>query len=267
MIRNRCFPTLAATFLFSVAAWGQQTSGQGTPSAQLNAQNANNVCRVFFTTPKPGMVAQFEQARLKHMQFHKQQNDTWTWYTWQIATGESTGSYVTSSCGHAWKDFDEWDKKMGKADAADALAGMGPFEQSTSNSFFIYRADMSLGAANRPPTAMDAVTIYSLHPGAAPDFTVALTKIKAALEKQPNWPKTSGWLQLANGGDAPTYVLLNARQNWSEFAPLDKSVQEVITETNGKEDADAIYKTIRDSAVRVTTETAVYRPDLSYLPK
>lgn len=267
MKMNRLPLMLAVAAMSAIVMWAQQTSGQGTPSAQINAQNANNVCRIFFTTPKPGMVAQFEQARIKHMQFHKQQNDTWTWYTWQIATGDNTGSYVTSTCGHAWKDFDEWDKKMGKADAADALAGMGPFEQSATNSFLVYRADMSLGPANRTPAAMDSVTIYRLHPAAQNEFMAAIGKINAALSKQPNWPKTSGWLQLVNGGDNPTFVLLNARQSWAEFAPLDKTPQEVLTEANGKEDSDATYKTIRDSTARLSTETSVYRPDLSYLPK
>jgi hypothetical protein len=36
-----------------------------------------------------------------------------------IETGDNAGTYVTSSCGHAWKDFDEWEARMGKADTAD----------------------------------------------------------------------------------------------------------------------------------------------------
>ena len=264
---NRCFLTLAATFLFSAAAWGQQTSGQGTPSAQMNAQNANNVCRIYFVKPKMGAVAQWEQARKHHVQFHQQHNDTWTWYTYQIVTGENTGNYVTSTCGHAWKDFDEWEKKMGAADATDADASMGPFEVSNTNSFDVYRAEMSMAPGNRPPTPMAAVTVYVLHPLATDSFTAAITKIKAALEKQPNWPKNGGWLQLANGGEVPVFVLLSDKQGWADYAPLEKSVREAVTEAYGKEEADALLKTLRDSTAHIYTETAVYRPDLSYLPK
>lgn len=264
---DRRLLALAITSLCLVAAWGQQTSGQGTPSAQINAQNANNVCRVYFIKPKPGAVAQYEQARQRHFQFHKQHDDTWTWNTWEIDTGENAGTYVTSTCGHTWKDFDDWEQKMGKADREDAMASMSPFEASNTNSFDVYRTDLSLVPANRPPSPMSAVTVYVLHPGTVNDFTAALTKIKAALEKQQDWPKTGGWLQLANGGEGPVFVLLNERQSWAEFAPLPKTPQEIVTETYGKEEADAIYKALRDSTAHVNTETAIYRPDLSYVPK
>lgn len=244
------------------------SSAQSAPSYQsINAQNANNVCRIYFTTPKSGMASQFEEARKKHMQFHKSQSDTWTWNTWEIATGDNTGTFVTSTCGHAWKDFDDWEKKMGKVDAADATAGMGPLEQRSWNGFYVYRADMSLAPANRAPSAMESVTIYVLHPGMQTDFIDAVNKLNAAVAKQPNWPKTSGWLQLANGGEGPSFVSLGGRQSWADYTPLPKSVLEAATEAYGKEGADALFKTLRDSAAHVFTETAVYRPDLSYLPK
>lgn len=184
------FTILAVTLFVSLWCWGQPPSGAGTPPAQAaNPQNANNVCRVFFVTPKPGAASQLEQARQKHMQFHKRQNDAWTWNTWVIETGDNTGSYVTSTCGHAWKDFDDWDKRLGKADAADATAGMGPFEQSSTNRFYLYRADLSLAQPTNPPSPMTAVTVYVLHPLSTTNFEDAITKINAALNKQPNWPK------------------------------------------------------------------------------
>src|SRR5207248_1282931 len=111
--------------------------------------------------------------------------------------------------------------------------------ESGTNGFYQYRADMSLAPPNQPPSPMTAVTIYVLHPGAAPDFIAAIKKISDALSKQADWPKTSGWLQLVNGGEGPVFVLLNARQNWADFAPLPKSVPDVLNETYGKADADA----------------------------
>jgi hypothetical protein len=258
---------LAVSLICSAACWAQGSSGSsGSSTQQLNAQNASNVCRIYFVKPKPGSEAQLEQGRKKHMQFHKSQNDTWTWTTFAIETGMNAGVYVTSTCGHTWKDFDDWEKRLGKADTADGAANMSPHEQASWNGFYLYRSDMSLGAANRPPTPITAVTIYVLHPGAQNEFMDAIKKINDALAKQPDWPKTSGWLQLINGGEGPTFVLLNARQNWADFAPLPKSVQDVVTETYGKDQADSIYKTIRDSTDHLFTESAVYRPDLSYSP-
>jgi hypothetical protein len=258
---------LAISLICSAGGWAQAGSGSSSSSTQaLNAQNANNVCRVYFTKPKPGSESQLEQGRKKHMQFHKSQNDTWAWTTFAIETGMNTGVYVTSTCGHTWKDFDDFEKRIGKADTADAATNISPHQQAAWNGFYLYRSDMSLGAANRPPTPITAVTIYVLHPGAQNEFTDAIKKINDALSKQPDWPKTSGWLQLVNGGEGPTFVLLNSRQNWADFAPLPKSVADVVNETYGKEAGDAIFKAIRDSTDHLFTESAVYRQDLSYSP-
>jgi hypothetical protein len=248
------------------AMWSQAGPSTGSSTAAINAQNANNLCRVYFSTPKPGASAQYEAGRKKHMQFHRAQKDTWTWNTFLIDTGDNAGTYVTSTCGHQWKDFDEWEKRMAQADTADGATNLAPFVQGGHNSFYLYRSDMSLAPANMPPAPMTAVTIYVLHPATAPDFIAAIKKTNEALSKQPDWPKTAGWLQLVNGGEGPTFVLLNRRQSWAEFAPLAKTVQDVLTETYGKEQADAIQKTIRDSTVRLFTEAATYRPDLSYTP-
>jgi hypothetical protein len=47
--------------------------------------------------PKPGGSQQYEAGRKKHMQFHRDQKDTWTWNTFAIETGDNAGMFVTSS--------------------------------------------------------------------------------------------------------------------------------------------------------------------------
>ncbi len=218
--------------------------------------------------PKPDQVQQFEAGRKKHNQFHRSQNDSWAWNTYQVETGNYTGRYVTSTCGHAWKDFDAWEAKMGKADAADAAINLGPYLQGNggTNGFYLLRADMSLAAPTMTPAPRTSVTIHNLKPGAATDFIATVKKINDALSKQPDWPKTSMWLQLQNGGEAPSFVLLNARQNWAGFEPLPKTVRDVLVETYGEDTANQLLKTLGDSTASLWTEEALYRPDLSYVP-
>ncbi len=259
-MRLRSFAVLFSA-LCATLGWGQANT------AAINQQNANNLCRVYFSTPKPGGSAAFEAGRKRHNAFHASKKDTFTWNTWAIDTGDNAGNYVTSSCGHAWKDFDEWEARMGKADTADGAINLGPNTAASRNGFYVYRADMSLGPANMAPAPMTQVTVHVLHPGAAPDFIAAIKKINDALSKQADRPKTSGWLQLVNGGEGPTFVLLNARKNWADFEPLSKSVQDVVMESYGKEEGAAIYKALRDSTARTFSETAIYRADLSYIPK
>jgi len=258
--------TLAVAALFAATCAAQSGTAVGSNTTAINEQNANGVCRIFFQTPKPGMDQQFEAARKKHNGFHGSQKDTWTWSTFAIQTGNNTGTYVTSTCGHSWKDFDDGEAKMGKADATDAAASIGATVQGGRNGFYVYRADMSLGPAARPVAPIAAVTVYTLHPGATPEFVAAIGKINEALSKQLDWPKTSGWLQLINGGEAPTFVLIQDRKSWADFVPLPKSVTDVLIDVDGKEVADQIQKTIRDSTANLYTEAAQYRADLSYVP-
>jgi hypothetical protein len=262
-MRNRTLGLIAG--LLVAAGWAQ-TAPAGSNTAAINAQNANNYCRIYFVTPKAGQTQQYEAGRKKHAQFHRTQKDTFTYEAWAVETGRNAGSYVYATCNHALKDFDEWEARMGKADTADAAMTMDPYTQSGSNGIYVYRADMSLRPPNQPPTPMVQVAVYELHPGAAPDFIAAIKKTNDALSKQADWPKISGWLQLVNGGEAPTFVLLTSRKNWSEFAPLPKTVNDVMTEVYGKEQADAIQKTIRDCTDKLYTEAATYRADLSYIP-
>ncbi len=60
------------------------------------------------------------------------------------------------------------------------------------------------------------------------DFIATVKKINEALTKQADWPKTSGWLQLINGGRGPEFVLLSSRKNYADMAPLPKTVADVL---------------------------------------
>jgi hypothetical protein len=60
-------------------------------------------------------------------------------------------------------------------------------------------------------------------------------------------------------------VLINGRKGWADFASTPKSVADVLTEAYGKEQADAIQKTIRDCTAHLYTEASTYRADLSYI--
>ena len=91
---------------------------------------------------KPGMAKQYEAGRTKHMGWHKSQKDAWSWYVWEVISGDNTGAYVTGSFGHAWKDFDGREK-FEKADDADVAATMGPSVARATLSYWTERADIS----------------------------------------------------------------------------------------------------------------------------
>jgi hypothetical protein len=229
------------------------------------AQQPGKLAEIHINRVKPGMTQQYEAGRKKHMAWHKGQNDTWSWYTWQVVTGQATGSYVVGTFEHNWKDLDGREK-FTEADGADAQANMGSSLAGEEESYYVYRDDLSL-APQGPPAPLISVTHFMLKPDGTNDFVDAVKKVGEGIKKT-NYPSSgpSRWYQLANGGESPHFVLVGDRANWGSFqSPTDKSLDAMMAEAYGKEQGAAILSTLRKAVRSIYTEALQYRPDLSYV--
>ena len=229
-------------------------------------QQEGNLAEIHINRIKPGMTQQYEAGRKKHMAWHKSQNDMWSWYTWQIVTGESTGSYVVGTFQHNWKDLDGRDKFQ-QADTADANANMGSSLAGEMESFYVYRPDMSLSPQTASPAPMAAITHFMLNPDGTNDFIEGVKKVNDGIKKT-NFPQSgaSRWYQLMNGGQAPHFVLAGDRANYAAFQPpTDKTLDAMMEEAYGKDQGAAILSSLRKTIHTVFTEALQYRPDLSYV--
>ena len=230
------------------------------------AQQPGSLVEIHINRVKPGMTGQYETGRKKHMAWHKAQNDAWSWYTWQVVTGQATGSYVVGTFGHDWKDLDARDK-FNQADGADAQANMGSSLAGEEESYYIYRGDLSLAPQSPTPAPLISVTHFMLNPDGANDFVAGVKKVNEAFKKT-NEPSSgaSRWYQLASGGESPHFVLVGDRASWASFqSPSDKTLDAVMEEAYGKEQGAAIMSSIRKAIRSIYTEALQYRPDLSYV--
>ena len=215
------------------------------------------------STPKPGMTAQWEAGRKAHSAFHAAQKDTWSVLVWEFTTGERTGSYLMVSPGHNWKDLDAREA-FNKLDRPDVEKNMGPSTAGGSTAYYVYRDDLSLTKPPSSPAKMRTTATYSVIPEHVNDFTDAIKKVNAAIQKT-NYPaKPSRWYQLANGGDVPTFVLVTDRASWGDMEPAEKKLEDALKDAYG--DSSALDQ-LRRSCHRITTEMSVFRADLSYMPK
>lgn len=226
---------------------------------------SNPVAEIHVNVPKPGMTAQYEEGRKRHMQWHASQKDPWTWYVWEIITGPSTGSFVVGTLGHAWKDFDGRDTFQ-RADTADAAKSFQPHLGAQEMSYWIMRADLSTAKEGAPGKFL-TVTHFWLDPAMGLVFTDAVKKVRDAIEKTKYAAKPSRWYQLANGGDGPHYVLVSDRTNMADMEPLPKTIDEAVAEAYGQAEGKAVMDSLRKSVHRVRTELLNYRADLSHVPK
>ena len=137
------------------------------------------------------------------MAWHKAQKDTWTWNTWEVVSGEGSGTYYTASFAHAWKDFDT-QEKFEKADTAYFDKNIGPTLGRSFTSYYLRRAYLSLTPPSAtPPTPYSFLTYFLLKPEGVNDFQDAVKKINEGIKKT-NWKQQgpSSWYQLVNGGRA-----------------------------------------------------------------
>jgi hypothetical protein len=223
-----------------------------------------SVCEIHVNKPKPGMTSQYEQGRTKHMAWHKSQNDSWTWHVWEITTGPDTGSYLVSSCGHEWKDFDGRDK-FNLADSVDANANMGPSLASSTMSYYVLRADLSAPMAAGPTPPYLSVTHFFLKPEGALDFFDGAKKVGAALTKTGTPSPPTEWYSLVNGGRGPELVLAQARKSIGDLAGPAKTLDQIMQEAYGAEGATTM-SAIRKAYYSAVSELLQLRPELSYVP-
>jgi hypothetical protein len=230
------------------------------------AQASGDVALINTHSPKSGSTEKYEAARKKHMAWHKAQKDAWTWFTWEVVSGENSGSYYTASFGHAWKDFDA-QEKFEKADNADFDKGIGPTLGRSFTSYYLRRADLSLTPPSAsPPSPYSFLTFFLIKPEGTNDFLDAVKKINEGIKKTSyRQPGPSTWYQLVNGGEGPMYVLAGGRENWAAFAPNEKTLDQMMEEAYGKEQGAAILAKGRNAIRSSRTETIKYRADLSYV--
>ncbi len=233
--------------------------------AALAQEKPGRIGRVFVLQPKPGMTQLFEEGRKRHMDWHRKQNDTWSWETWQIETGEGTGAYLSMTFGHNWKDFDDWEAKLGKGDAEDGATNLMPFVAAERNGFWMYLADVSRPSESKEPPKMASVLNFLVKIDKASEFQYAIRKFHEAIGKT-NWPTHYIWYMLANGGEHPRFVLVLPRNSYAEMAPPEVSFDAMLEKAFGRQEAEALQRTLAKSVRRQWSELITYRPDLSYRP-
>ena len=177
-------------------------------------------------------------------------------------TGPNTGSYLISSCGHAWKDFDGREK-FNQADAANATATMGNTLADQTMAYYVLRADMSDKPTDSNPPYL-SVTFFHVKPEGAEDFRSTVKQVNEAFGKT-STPKFPGyWYSLANGGSGPEMVLVQERKSMAEMAgPSPKTLDQMMKEAYGDQGA-SMMTTIRKAYYNSDSELLQYRSDLSY---
>jgi hypothetical protein len=203
---------------------------------------------VVVLAPRDGQERNFEEGYARHLEWHRQQKDPWTWLGWYFVLGPRLGQFMDGSFGHAASDFDQAVDPAG--DAADNARNVVPYALFTRHSVYEHLDSLS-GSRSLPDTLPFLVmSTYRLRPGAEARFEARLAAVLKNRSREPGGPPApSAWLKLSVGGEAPEYVLLRPGSSWEAALlardPLGAPGEEVES---------------------VTTELLRFRRPMSYLP-
>jgi len=210
--------------------------------AQPGPQTDGPYARIAVLRPHDGDTIDFEAGYIRHLEFHRQAKDTWTWYGWTVWAGERQRWFVYATFGHSAASLDN--PVPPAEDERDNISNVTPHAQFVENGLYEYLPALSRGMGMPQPTARLEFTTVHLNAGGAKDFESALSSRQSTLQGE------TLWYRMAAGGPAPRYVRLRPRASLS--AILD-----------GKSD-QALPDNVNGSIAKTTIEILNLRPTMSY---
>ncbi|MEM7352868.1 MAG: hypothetical protein AAF657_18880 [Acidobacteriota bacterium] len=239
---NPCRPLLFATISLTIVL-------PGTLAADTLAvdDDAGDAAFLFFYDIRPGMSGLFEDGYQRHLAWHHQAGDPWTWSGWTVLIGNQPGRFVNGVFGLRFGEFDHRVDPAG--DRADARLHVAPFAKPVARQVLRRRPDLGSGVSWEEQTQapMLEVTRFAVKPGHRQAFEIALRA----------WRDTNGassrgsvtWYELVVGGSEPTYLRIIPRHAWADYGRDPGPRPEVA-----------------DTVAEIESETWIYRQDLSYIP-
>lgn len=227
-------------------------------------QKPGTIAGLEFQRPKNGMTKQYDEGRKQKAAWHKQQKDTQALYVWEVIAGDNFGTYVVGRLGNHWKDLDTPSVPDG-ADLAIYDKSIGPYVESVVARYYSYLPNISRPADSTEMPAMSEIIIFRVRYGKTGEFMNLARKINDAIGKS-NWAVRYSWFALVAGGHAPTFVLSIPRNKWADFEEPEKSLDKILEEVYGKQEASEIFAGLGRVVESEETEIVKFRADLSYIP-
>lgn len=198
--------------------------------------------RIALLHPNGGDTLEFEAGYIRHLDWHRQAKDPWTWYGWTVWAGERQRWFVYATFGHSAEELDH-PVNPGE-DERDTVSNVVPHAEFAGNSLYEFLPALSLGTGEPTPTARLEMTTVDLVPGAARAFEAALAAHQKTLERE------TPWYRMIAGGSSPRYVRLRPRD----------SLSAIIEEWSQQ----ALPDTVNASVAKTTVEILTLRRTMCY---
>jgi hypothetical protein len=210
--------------------------------ALLGAQTGPGpYARIAVLRPLDGKTDEFEAGYIRHLEWHRQAFDPWTWYGWSIWGGERYRWFVYATFGHSAAALDS--AVTPADDERDNVRNVAPHVEYVENALYEFLPVLSRGTGEPQPAARLEFTRVDLLPGSAKTFEAAIAAARSGLESE------TLWFRMVAGGTTPRYLRLRPEPSLS--ALLAGSGEQALP--------DAVRRLIAKTTVEIWT----LRPTMS----
>jgi hypothetical protein len=198
--------------------------------------------RISVLRPHDGRTVEFEAGYIRHLEWHRQVRDTWTWYGWTVWAGDRQRWFVYATFGRSAASLDN--PVSPADDERDNISNVTPHAQFVGSALYEHLPALSCGTGQPQPTPRLELTTVDLVCGAEKGFEAALTAEQSRLQAE------TLWYRLIAGGTAPRYLRLRPRLKLSMIL--------------GEADQQSLPDKVQDCIAKMTVEILNLRPAMSY---
>lgn len=217
---------------------GDSSGGAAAPPPPAHGTWA----RIAFLRPHEGQTVDFEAGYVRHLEWHRQAKDPWTWYGWSIWAGERQRWLIYATFGHSAGDFDS--PVSPAEDERDNVLNVVPHAEFAGNGLYEFLPALSRGTGVPETAPRVELTTVDLVPGSAKAFEAAIGSARSEL------PAETLWYRMAAGGSSPRYLRLRPMAN----------VSAILEATSGQPLPPDTDRWI----AKATVEILSLRPNMSY---
>lgn len=191
--------------------------------------NNGPYARISILRPHDGDTVDFEAAYIRHLGWHREAKDPWTWYGWTIWAGERQRWLVYATFGHSAAELDN--PVAPAEDEKDNVLNVIRHGQFLGHALCEFLPALSRGSGVPTTAARVELTTVDVHPAAEKKFEAAIGA------SQPSLQNEALWFRVIAGGPAPRYLRLCPRPNLTAFletrheAALPDAVAALISKT------------------------------------
>jgi hypothetical protein len=161
--------------------------------------------RISMLKPHDSQIYDWEEGYLRHLQWHKNNQETWNWYGYNLWSSAHQRYFVYASFGHSAHDLSNPIDPV--ADERDTRVNIIPYVEFLDNMLFEFLPRASDGNGIPTPLPRTEFTTVDVKPGMEARFEAALYAARPRLQSE------TLWYRLLTGANVPRYVRLRPKKD------------------------------------------------------